>query len=43
FILTDPTAKAQDVKDLIETVKNRVYDKTGIILEEEVETLGKFR
>ena len=42
FIIADKNATAKDVKDLISLVKQKVKEKTGRILEEEIKYLGKF-
>lgn len=41
FIVNKGKATAQDVLDLIKYVKNTVYEKTGLKIEEEVEFIGK--
>ena len=42
FIITSSSATATDVKNLIEHVKDKVYNAFGITLEEEVEYVGEF-
>ena len=42
FIIADRTATSEDVKKLIAFIKRTVKDKKGIILQEEIEYLGKF-
>ena len=42
FIIADKTATSTDVKRLIEFIKRTVKDKKGILLQEEIEYLGKF-
>ena len=40
FLINYDNATAQDILDLIELVKNTVYDKFGVMLEPEVRMLG---
>jgi len=40
FIVNMGSAKAQDVKDLIDRIKKEVYEKLGVTLKEEVELWG---
>lgn len=40
FIINDQGGTSQDIEDLIEKVKTKVYQKTGIILEEEIVMIG---
>lgn len=42
FFEADPGAKAQDVYDLVQEVRRRVKDKTGIELQPEVQFAGVF-
>ena len=42
FFEADPGAKAQDVYDLVQEVRKRVEDKTGIALQPEVQFAGVF-
>ena len=42
FILADQNAKSSDISRLINHVKSTVKQKCGIILQEEIEYLGKF-
>lgn len=42
FIITSSSATATDVKNLIEHVKDKVFNEFGIMLEEEVEYVGEF-
>ena len=41
FIVNEGNATAQDVVDLIETAKRRVYEVAGVKLEEEVCVIGE--
>jgi UDP-N-acetylenolpyruvoylglucosamine reductase len=41
FLVNDGTARAQDVLDLIETIRRRARDERGIELETEVEIIGE--
>ena len=43
FFVADPGATAQDVHDLVDAVRARVRDETGILLEPEVRFAGRFR
>ena len=43
FIINDGTATPSDILALIDLVKARVFDATGVILEEEVKILGERR
>lgn len=40
FILNEGTAKAQDIAELIQLVRKKVYNTTGIMLETEIMTVG---
>ena len=40
FIINLGHAKARDIKILIDTIKKTVFEKTGVLLEEEVELWG---
>lgn len=42
FIITSSSATATDVKNLIEYIKDKVFNAFGIMLEEEVEYVGEF-
>ncbi len=42
FIINTGFATAQDVYDLTQTIKERVCDKFGVMLQEEIEFLGEF-
>ncbi len=42
FVINTGGATAQDVCDLMELVKQRVYDNAGVMLEPEVQFLGEF-
>lgn len=42
FIINADSATAKDVIDLIDFVKNTVYEKSGIMLEPEVKMVGEF-
>lgn len=42
FIINDAGATAKDINDLIELVKERVYDNSNVKLEPEVIKIGKF-
>lgn len=42
FIVNDAGATAKDISDLMDLVKQKVYDKTNIKLEPEVIKIGKF-
>ena len=42
FILADQNAKSADISRLIKHIKKTVKEKCGIILQEEIEYLGKF-
>tara|TARA_B100000678_G_scaffold280725_1_gene277737 strand:- start:1212 stop:1385 length:174 start_codon:yes stop_codon:yes gene_type:complete len=41
FFVNKGNAKSQDLENLINQVKNKVLDKTGIKLELELEIIGK--
>lgn len=41
FIVTDGTARAADVEQLVAHIRNTVHDKTGIALEPEVRVVGE--
>ena len=41
FFVNKDNAKSQDLENLINQVKNKVLDKTGIKLELELEIIGK--
>ena len=41
FFVNKGNAKSQDLENLINQVKNKVLDKTGIKLELELEIVGK--
>lgn len=41
FIVNEGNATAKDVIDLIEYVKKKIYDKYGIVIEEEVNIIGE--
>jgi len=43
FIVNDGTASSSDVRDLIETVKAVVRERTGVCLKEEIKYVGEFR
>ena len=43
FILADANAKSGDIRRLIAYIKKTVKEKSGIILQEELEYLGKFK
>lgn len=43
FFVATPGATAQDVRDLVTTVKERVRDRFGVELEEEIRFVGAFR
>jgi UDP-N-acetylmuramate dehydrogenase len=40
FIVNLGKARAQDIKDLIDRIKKEVFEKEGVVLEEEVELWG---
>ena len=40
FLINNGNATASELEELIETVKNRVLEKTGITLEEEIKIIG---
>ncbi|MBP5158898.1 MAG: UDP-N-acetylmuramate dehydrogenase [Lachnospiraceae bacterium] len=42
FIINEGTATAADVAELIDKVRERVYENSGVMLEPEVRRLGKF-
>ncbi len=42
FVINKNQATAADIIALCDEIKNRVYEKTGVMLEMEVKTLGKF-
>ena len=42
FIIADSNAKSSDISRLIRHIKRVVYEKHGVILQEELEYLGKF-
>ena len=42
FIIADSNAKSSDISRLIRYIKRVVYEKHGVILQEELEYLGKF-
>lgn len=42
FVINEGNATAQDVYSLIEHVKKTVYENSGVMLEMEVKTLGRF-
>ena len=41
FFVNKGNAKSEDLENLINQVKNKVFDKTGIKLELELEIIGK--
>ena len=41
FFVNNGKAKAKDLEDLIEKVKNQVLKKTGVELELEIQIIGK--
>lgn len=41
FLINNGDATAKDIEELIQTVKNRVFDKSGIMLEEEIVIVGE--
>ena len=41
FIINTGNATAQDIIDLIEYTKKKVFEKFGVTIEEEVEIIGK--
>ena len=43
FILADQNAKSADISRLIRHIKQTVKEKSGIVLQEEIEYLGKFK
>lgn len=43
FILADKNAKSADISRLIKHIKKTVKEKCGIVLQEEIEYLGKFK
>ena len=43
FILADQNAKSSDIRRLIAYIKQTVKEKCGILLQEEIEYLGKFK
>lgn len=42
FVINNGNATADDVMSLVEHIKNKVYEKSGVILELEVKKLGNF-
>lgn len=42
FLINTGTATAQDIYKLGELIRKRVYEKTGVILEWEIKTIGQF-
>lgn len=43
FVINDRNAKAEEIRQLIEELRNKVQDKYGIFLEEEVEYVGQWK
>ena len=42
FVVNDRNASAKDVRELIEQVKKKVYELSGVELEPEVKFIGEF-
>ncbi|MDR2459066.1 MAG: UDP-N-acetylmuramate dehydrogenase [Holosporales bacterium] len=42
FLVNTGNAKASDFVELIEIIKNRVLEKTGVLLEEEIKIIGEY-
>lgn len=41
FLINNGNAKASDFRKLIDTIKEKVFDKTGVLLQEEIITIGR--
>ena len=42
FLINTGTATAKDIEDLGEEIRRRVFEKTSIMLEWEIQRIGKF-
>ena len=43
FVVNCGNVSAEDVKNLLESVKKTVFEKTGVMLEKEIKFIGEFK